>query len=513
MQIGTYIEMSIDHELSANIIDLCPVGALNNKPYRYSARAWEMMQHETVAPHDCVGSTLYAHVLRGTVKRIVPRPNESINETWLADRDRFSYEGIYSEDRLKKPQLRENNAWREIEWDDALDRVATALSEARPGKTGMLASPSATLEEAHLLARLAEHLQTSNIDHRIGRRDFSDQDNDPIYPWLGCEIAALEEQNAIFVVGSNIRHEAPILAHRLRKASRRGAKISFASSSRYELFFDVDAYVDGAGLVQLLAGVAIAAANGKALPASVAKLCAGVKASKAQQQVAAALHAGENGLVLLGNVAARHGAYSALRALAACIAELTGTKLGNLSEGSNAAGAHLAGVLPHRSQAGQARKNTGLDAEAMLDADLDALLLLNIEPDADLIAAGDAVARLGKQKYVIALSAFDSGALRSCANLLLPIGTFAETSGTYVNVAGTWQSFPGIASPIGESRPAWKVLRVIGNLLDAEGFDYVSSVRTRNSVDTSREQRRRPPALSFPECLPGQGNHWGRTDR
>jgi NADH-quinone oxidoreductase subunit G len=441
-----------------------------------------MMQHETVAPHDCVGSTLYAHVLRGTVKRIVPRPNESINETWLADRDRFSYEGIYSEDRLKKPQLRENNAWREIEWDDALDRVATALSEARPGKTGMLASPSATLEEAHLLARLAEHLQTSNIDHRIGRRDFSDQDNDPIYPWLGCEIAALEEQNAIFVVGSNIRHEAPILAHRLRKASRRGAKISFASSSRYELFFDVDAYVDGAGLVQLLAGVAIAAANGKALPASVAKLCAGVKASKAQQQVAAALHAGENGLVLLGNVAARHGAYSALRALAACIAELTGTKLGNLSEGSNAAGAHLAGVLPHRSQAGQARKNTGLNAEAMLDADLDALLLLNIEPDADLIAAGDAVARLGKQKYVIALSAFDSGALRSCANLLLPIGTFAETSGTYVNVAGTWQSFPGIASPIGESRPAWKVLRVIGNLLDAEGFDYVSSEDVRDEI-------------------------------
>jgi NADH-quinone oxidoreductase subunit G len=171
-----------------------------------------------------------------------------------------------------------------------------------------------------------------------------------------------------------------------------------------------------------------------------------------------------------------------LRALAACIAELTGTKLGNISEGSNAAGAHLAGVLPHRRQAGQARENTGLNAEAMLDADLDALLLLNIEPDADLIAAGDAVARLGKQKYVIALSAFDSGALRSCANLLLPIGTFAETSGTYVNVAGTWQSFPGIASPIGESRPAWKVLRVIGNLLDAEGFDYVSSEDVRDEI-------------------------------
>jgi NADH-quinone oxidoreductase subunit G len=482
MEISTYVEMSIDHELSANIIDLCPVGALNNKPYRYSARAWEMMQQETISPHDCVGSNMYAHVLRGTVKRIVPRPNESINETWLSDRDRFSYEGIYSVERLRKPQIRENDAWRDIEWDEALARVATELSAAAADKGGILASPTATLEEAHLLARLAEHLQTANIDHRVNRRDFSGQDSDPVFPWLGCDIAALEAQDAVFVVGSNIRHEAPILAHRLRKASLKGAKISFASRVRYPYHFDVDAYLNGAGLVRLLAGVAVAAADGAALPKSVAGVCKGVRPDAEQQRIAAALRAGKETLVLLGNLAQRHAAYATVRALAACVAELTGAKLGNLSEGSNSAGAHLAGVLPHRSQAGQPRKKSGLTAGDMLDASLDVLVLMNLEPGADLIAIKDAIGKLGRQKFVIALSAFDSEALRASADLLLPIGTFAETSGTYVNVAGTWQSFGGIASPVGEARPAWKVLRVIGNLLDAAGFDYVSSEDVRDEL-------------------------------
>jgi NADH-quinone oxidoreductase subunit G len=204
MKISTYVEQAIDHELSANIIDLCPVGALNNKPYRYSARAWEMIQHETVSPHDCVGSNMYAHVLRGTVKRIVPRENESINETWLSDRDRFSYEGIYSTDRLQSPQIKENGEWRTIDWEEALAVLADTLGRANGNKTGLLASPGATLEEAHLLARIAAYLETSNIDHRIGRRDFSAQDTDPVFPWLGCEIAELEQQDAILVAaGAN----------------------------------------------------------------------------------------------------------------------------------------------------------------------------------------------------------------------------------------------------------------------------------------------------------------------
>lgn len=482
MKISMYVEASIDHELSANIIDLCPVGALNNKPYRYSARAWEMSQHEAVAPHDCVGSNMYAHVLRGTVKRIVPRANESINETWLSDRDRFSYEGIYSSDRLQRPQIRENGNWREIDWEDALDRAADALRGASADKIGILASPSATLEEAHLLVRLAGHLKTANIDHRLGRRDFSDQDNDPVYPWLGCDIADIEKQAAVFVAGSNIRREAPILAHRLRKASLAGSKISFASSARHEYFFDVDTYIHGAGLVELLAGVAVASAGSKKLPSTVANLCKNVEASDDQERIARSLSESDDGLVLLGNIAARHNAYSAVRALAACIADLTGAKFGNLSDGANAAGAHLAGLLPHRTQGGQARDAVGLDAGSMLDANLDVVLLLNVEPDADLIATEAAVDKLGKQKFVVALSPFESEALRASADLLLPIGTFAETSGTFVNVAGTWQSFAGIASPVGEARPAWKVLRVLGNLLGVPGFEYMTSEDVRDEI-------------------------------
>ena len=482
MEIGTYIENSVDHEMSANIIDLCPVGALNNKPYRYSARAWEMDQCATVSPHDCVGSNLYAHVLRGTVKRVVPRENESINETWISDRDRFSYEAIYSDDRLDAPRVKESGEWREIDWDEALSKAADVLQAAAADKIGFLASPSVTIEDAHLVARLAEHLATGNLDHRISRRDFSDQDNDPVYPWLGCDIADLEAQNAIFVVGSNIRHEAPILAHRIRKAALAGATVSFANSREREVFFDVATSLSGAGLVEMLAGVVVAAAGRKAPPAAVADICEKVKAGDGHAAVAKSLADADEALILLGNIAGRHGAYSAVRALAAAIAELTGAKIGNVSEGANSAGAQLAGLLPHRGQGGKARSVAGLDAAAILNEPLDAVVLVNIEPDADIHASTDAVSKLAKQAFVIALTPFVSDALLAAADLLLPIGTFAETSGTYVNVAGTWQSFAGIASPVGQSRPAWKVLRVIGNLVDAAGFDYATSEAVRDEL-------------------------------
>ena len=436
--ISTYVEQNIDHELSANIIDLCPVGALNNKPYRYSARAWEMVQRATVAPHDCVGSNIYAHVLRGTVKRIVPRSNEAINESWIADRDRFSYEAIYSADRLQTPRIKENGLWREIDWQDALESAAEALRGAN--KLGMLASPSSTVEEGYLLKRLADHLGTQNIDHRIERRDFTDQDNDPAYPYLGCSIAELENQDAIFVIGSNIRAEAPILAHRIRKAALKGASVSFASREQHEYFFDVDHYLSGASLTDLLSGKGVGSVMEK-------------------------LSAADNALVLLGNVAGRSPAFGAVRSLAAKIAKETGAKLGTLSPGANSAGLSQVGVLPVG----------GAHAGDMLDSELDAVVLLNVEPDVDLLATRDAVEKLSRQTFVVALTPFVSEALLEAADLLLPIGTFAETSGTYVNVEGTWQSFGGVANPVGESRPAWKVLRVLGNLVEAEGFDYVTS--------------------------------------
>ena len=438
VEISTYVEQNIDHELSANIIDLCPVGALNNKPYRYSARSWEMVQRATVAPHDCVGSNLNAHVLRGTVKRIVPRSNEAINEAWISDRDRFSFEAIYAADRLQKPRIKENGEWHELDWQDALDAAANGLKDA--DGVGILASPSSTVEEGHLLSRLARHLGTSNIDHRIERRDFSDQDNDPAYPYLGCSIADLEKQDAIFVIGSNIRQEAPILAHRIRKAALAGASVSFANSEQQEYFFDVDHYLSGAGLVELLSGDGVDAVIEK-------------------------LKGADNALVLLGNIAGRHKAFAAVRSLAARIAKQGGAKLGTLSPGANSAGLCQAGVLPRG----------GVHAGEMLDDSLDTVCLLNIEPDCDLHACEDAVSKLANKKFVVALTPFVSEGLLEAADLLLPVGSFAETSGTYVNVEGTWQSFGGVANPVGESRPAWKVLRVLGNLLDADGFDYVTS--------------------------------------
>lgn len=476
MKISAFIETSIDHEMSANIIDLCPVGALNNKPYRYSARAWEMVQRETIAPHDCVGSNLYAHVLRGTIKRMVPRVNEEINESWISDRDRFSYEGIYSADRLQTPRIKENGEWRDIDWEAALDVLTNKLKAADGNKIGMLASPSSTTEEAYLIARLAEILGTANVDHRLRQQDFSDQDNDPVAPWLGLMIAEIEECNAVFVAGSNLRKEAPILAHRLRKAAVAGAQVCFANSDTHEYFFDVAEYLSASGLVDELAGVAVAA--GRKLPAVVADLCKDVQPTDSQQRVASILAAGETSLVLLGNIAIRHPASAAVRALAAVIADATGSRFGFVSEGANTVGAHLAGVLPHRTQGGKARDARGMNAADMLASDLDVLLLFGVEPGAD----APAIEASTQHGFIAACTAHRSEALERTANLLLPITTFAETSGTFVNCEGRWQSFAGVANPVGASRPGWKVLRVLGTLLGGENFDYQSSEDVRDEL-------------------------------
>lgn len=479
VKISAFVEKSIDHEMSANIIDLCPVGALNNKPYRYSARAWEMVQRATVAPHDCVGSNLYAHVLRGTIKRIVPRGNEAINETWISDRDRFSYEGIYSADRLETPRVKENGEWRDIDWETALDVLTTRLQASDGSKIGVLASPSSTIEEAYLISRLADHLGTANIDHRLRQQDFSDQDNDPVAPWLGLTIADLEQCDAVLVAGSNLRKETPILAHRLRKASLAGAQVCFANAEEHEYFFDVAEYLSTAGLVAELAGVAVA--TGGKLPSAVTDLCKDLQPTASQTSVAKILAAGDSSLVLLGHVAARHPAAAAVRALAAAIGEATGSRFGFVSEGANSAGACLAGVTPHRTQGGEARGECGKNAVDMLSSDLDVLLLFGVEPGFDAPPI-DAAAQHG---FVVACSPYRSEALERDADLLLPIATFAETSGTFVNCEGLWQSFSGVANPVGASRPGWKVLRVLGTLLDGEGFDFESSEDVRDELRTA----------------------------
>jgi len=485
VKISTYIEKSVDHELSANIIDMCPVGALNNKPYRYSARAWEMMQRATVSPHDCVGSNMSAHVLRGTIKRVVPRENEAINETWLSDRDRFSYEGIYSKDRLLTPRIKKDGSWREISWDAALQSLAEAIKSAAADKVGILASPSSTVEEFHLMSRLMEHVGSANIDHRIRQQDFSGQDNDPLMPWLGCEIADIESSDAMLIIGSNLRKEAPIIAHRVRKAVLAGSRVCFINGQSYDYHFDVAEYLLSASFAEKLAGIAVAAAGKRALPASIATFCKDVKPTREQQNIATLLNSAERPLVISGLVARHHKAAAAVAALTSAIAELTGARFGTLSDGANSAGACLAGALPHRGAGGTERNDSGLHASDMLKETLDVMVLFGIEPEFDISCTIDADGEVAKQKFVVAVTPFQSESVESVANLLLPIGTFAETSGTFINCEGRWQSFGGVANPVGDARPGWKVLRVLGNLLDAGNFDYQTSAEVRDELAES----------------------------
>ncbi|HVS75857.1 MAG TPA: NADH-quinone oxidoreductase subunit NuoG [Steroidobacteraceae bacterium] len=491
MKVRTYIEKTVDHELSGNVIDLCPVGALVSKPYRFTARAWEMMSVPLVSPHDGTGSNLFAHVLRGRLMRVVPRENEAINETWIADRDRFSYEGIYSDDRLQRPMIRQGGAgegqWVETDWETALARAAEGL-RGRGADLGVLASASATLEELYLAGRIARGLGSGNIDSRLRQRDFRDQEADPLYPSLGLRIADIDSLQGLLLVGCNLRREAPILAHRVRKAARRGAKVALLNPAVFNYYFPVAAYLQSAPAAQVadLAAVLRAAAEAAAasVPPHLSAVVDGAQVGQQHRDAAAALASGEKRALWLGALALRHPRYADLRALAAALAQVTGASLGVLAEGANAAGAHLAGAVPHREAGGKAVSAAGMTAADMLATPLKSYLLAGgVEPWADS-PGSDAARTLGRAELVVAITPFASETLRKVAHVLLPAGSFAETSGTYVNLEGVWQAQTGAAAPVGESRPGWKILRVLGNLLGLAGFDYQSSEDIRDELAT-----------------------------
>jgi NADH-quinone oxidoreductase subunit G len=490
MQISTYIEKSVDHELSGNIIDLCPVGALNNKPYRYRARAWEMTQHPLVSPHDCAGSNLWGHVLRGKLMRVVPRSNEAINETWISDRDRWSCDGLYAPDRAMRPMIRDGGTWREVDWESALEAAAHGLQkvvrEQGPGRLGVLVSPSATAEEAYLAARLARGLGSENVDHRLRRVDVRDQAGDPPAPTLGLPIADLERASAVLLVGCDVRREVPIIAHRIRKgAVRRGTRVSFVNPRPVDVLFPVEANFtsNGLGMAQHLAALLAAAlrAAGRAPAPSVAQAIEAVTPGADHARVAAQLASGELRVILLGALAERHVAYSEIRALAAALAEVTGATLGHLPEGANAVGASLAGAVPHRGVGGRPVARPGLAATEMLGARLGAYVLVGGIEAADL-AAPMAESALQAAECVVSLTPYAGPEQFACSSVILPVAAFAETSGTWVNVEGVWQSVPGAARPPGEARPAWKVLRVLGNLLALPGFEYLSPDEVREEL-------------------------------
>jgi NADH-quinone oxidoreductase subunit G len=483
MEIGTYIEHSVDHELSANIIDLCPVGALNNKPFRYHARAWEMNQAALVSPHDAFGTNLFAHVLRGKLMRMVPRENEEINETWIADRDRFGFEGMYSGDRVSQPMLRIGGALQAVDWEVALTAAAEGLQKsaaANMAATGFLASPMATVEELYLLAQVARGLGCANIDHRLRQLDFRAQENEAPYPHLGLKIADVERLEGVLIVGSDLRREMPMLAHRIRKAAVTAkAQVAFLNPRRFELMFPVAGYVtaetDMVGELTALVHAAAGAA-GRPVPAGVGP----ATVSDAHRTLIDALSHGARRAVILGTLAQRHPAYSQLKALSLAVADLCGASFGCITEGANAAGAYLAGAVPHRNPGGAPIAAAGLSARQMLDAPLKAYVLLGgIDPANDL---GVDPAALASAELVVAVTTHLPESLRAVVHVVLPIGSFAETSGTYVNAEGRWQSWAGAAKLPGESRPGWKVLRVLANLLGLRGVDYDSSDEIRDAL-------------------------------
>jgi NADH-quinone oxidoreductase subunit G len=493
MRIGTYVERAVNSEMSGNVIDLCPVGALTSKPYRYTGRPWENTHKPGIAPHDCLGSNINLDVRRNRVMRVVPRENEALNEVWLSDRDRFSYTGIYSEDRALRPMIKQGNAWKEVVWEMALAYAVEGLKTVRDQKgveqIGALVSPSASLEEHYLLQKLMRGIGSNNIDHRLRQQDFSDQDISPLYPALGQDIAELQDLDAALLIGSWLRKDQPIAAHRLRKAALQGAKIMAVNALEYEFSFPLTENLVSAP-AQMPANLAaiikaLMSLSGKAVPAGLSDLLNNITVQDEHQQVAQHLFNADKISILIGNQAMNQPEFATLRALANVIADMAGAALGYLSDGANAAGACLAGSLPHRGVAGEALSNPGKHAYAMFEEGMGAYVLLGMEPEYDCANGGQALAAVTEADFVICLTSFVTDDMRDYADVILPISLFAETGGTFVNAAGTWQSFQGAVQPLEESRPGWKVLRVFGNLFALDGFDYVSVDEVRSEVESA----------------------------
>ncbi|MBR8186707.1 NADH-quinone oxidoreductase subunit G [Burkholderia ambifaria] len=469
-EITTFVGKTVDSELSGNMIDLCPVGALTSKPFRYSARTWELSRRKSVSPHDSVGANLVVQVKNNRVMRVLPFENEAINECWISDKDRFSYEGLNSEERLTKPMLKQGGQWIETDWQTALEYVAKGLkgiaADHGANALAMLASAHSTAEELFLVKQLANELKTPNVDFRLRQQDFSA----PVQgaPWLGMPIADLSNVDAAFVVGSFLRRDHPLFAARLRQAAKNGAKLHFLHATADDSLIPTAKRIVAAPSAWLdeLAGVAAAVAQlrGVALPDTLA----GVTASPAAQAVAQSLANGERRAVLLGNVAVRHPQFAQLHAVAQWIADNTGATFGFLTEAANTVGAHVVGALPGEG---------GLNAREAFAQPRKGYVLLNVEPEFDTADPAQALAALNQAEMVVVMSPFKHGL--DYADVLLPIAPFTETAGTYVNAEGSVQSFNGVVRPLGDTRPAWKVLRVLGSLLGLPNFEYETAEEVR----------------------------------
>jgi NADH-quinone oxidoreductase subunit G len=466
-EIVTFVGRTVDSELSGNMIDLCPVGALTSKPFRYAARTWELARRKSVSPHDSLGSNLVVQVKGDRVMRVLPLDNEAVNECWISDRDRFSYEALGSAERLASPRVKVNGEWRDVDWATALEVVAGGLKDvvSKHGGSaiGVLASTQSTLEELALASRLARGLGCGNVDHRLRQGDFSDDRALAGIPWLGMPIADVGTLDRVLVVGSFLRKDHPLIAQRLRQAAKRGTQVTMLHAVDDDWLMPVahKAIVPPSGMPAALAAIVVAAAQGAGKPVPAA--LAGIEPRASAQAIAASLLAGSKRAVFLGNAAVQHAEAAQIRALGQALAEILGATLGTLVEGANAVGAGLVGAQP---------ADGGLDARAMLDAPRKAYVILHAEPELDCANPVAARAALDTAELVVVLSPFAHGA--TYADVMLPVAPFTETAGTFVNCEGRVQPFNGVVKPLGETRPAWKVLRALGSMLGLAGFGFES---------------------------------------
>ena len=462
-EVMPFLESQVTSELSGNVIDLCPVGALTSKPFRFSARTWELSRRTSISPHDALGANLEVHVKDKRVYRVLPRENEAINECWLADRDRYAYEALNSDARLTRPMVRDGGNWVEVDWQKALAQVVGAIKVLidthGPDCVGFLASPHQTVEELYLLQKLARALGCEHIDHRLDRADFTATAG---VTWLGLPIAEVEGLERVLLIGSTVRKEQPLLAQRLRKAVKAGAELNVVHSADDDLLCRVAnrLIAKPSGLVAVLVEVAKALRETGRDVGSLA--LDGVIPSDSSRAIAQSLLSGERKAVLLGAYAQQHPAAAELHTLAQVIARATGATLGFLPAAANGVGAGVVGCRP---------SSAGLDAAAMLRQPRKAYFILGAEPELDATDPLQARRALEAAELVVALTPFKDRA-SAYAHVMLPIAPYTETAGSFVNMEGRLQSFQACVPPLGETRPAWKVLRVLGNLLALTGFDH-----------------------------------------
>ena len=511
MEIGTYVEKSLSSELSGNVIDLCPVGALNAKPSRMKARAWEMIEHSNISAHDSFGSNLMMHTLRNEVIRVVPKENSEVNETWISDRDRFSYEGMYSDSRLNQVMHKNADEWNQSSWSDVLHSVAQTLKQYDPDDVGILVSPNQSNEEIYLMQKLARALNIKNIDHRVNQVDFEHQHADPAFPWLGQNIADIEKQDAILIIGSDLRCEQPMLAHKVRKARARGAKVFVINPQTCEFHMSLSSHVVVkpqdwlTKLVGLLAELNNHSTH--SVPGELDLLLSTGKVDEDMVEITKTLLSEENTSVLVGSLMQQHYEYSNIRAISCWLSQLSESSFGYVSTASNSSGASLLGALPHRTLMANAINEPGLNYKQMIQSPRKVYVLMGLEPEWDCALPAQALRALQQADLVISINSFITDAMREYCDWMLPIKCYAEAEGTKINLEGRWQSFSKVVDAGEEIKDGWKILRMLGVELKLEGFNYLSIDDVRQEIsqqlDNSFEFTNELPSLPKIEI-----KHW-----